>query len=228
MAITQAINKSLWLLKWPVALLSVSALPAILSALFWLLAKMSLSLDQSGLFVSGFLGYVILDRLLFSRHFMGSSFSTFEHELTHALFAWLTWHRVTKLKVTWRSGGMVEIIGGGNWLISIAPYWFPTLCLPVIFLAELGLDRAWWCPASLGLTCAYHLVSTWRETHKGQRDLQETGFVFAWLFLPSANLVTFGLIFAFAHAGLEGSSELLNELWRAYQGSVSALLGDPL
>ena len=82
------------LLKWPIGLFSVSLLPTLLAELAHLL--MHIISDPAPLlsFGVGLVGYWFLDRLLFSRRFMGSMFSTFEHELTHAIFAWLSFHRV--------------------------------------------------------------------------------------------------------------------------------------
>ena len=150
----------------------------------------------------GLVGYWFLDRLLFSRRFMGSMFSTFEHELTHAIFAWLSFHRVQNLRVTWNSGGMIQVVGGHNWTIAIAPYWFPTLCLPFMLMSYLGsFGGAWWISSAFGAAYSYHLLSTYRETHREQTDLQYTSFLFAWLFLPTANLFSAGFVLAFAHSG---------------------------
>ena len=41
----------------------------------------------------------------------------------------------------------------------------------------------------MGVTLAYHLLSTWEETHREQTDLQKTGWGFVWVFLPTANLL---------------------------------------
>ena len=58
----------------------------------------------------------------------------------------------------------------------------------------------------LGVTTAYHVTSTWTETHRQQSDLQFTGFLFAWMFLPTANLVFLGFI---SLTVIEGSSNFL-------------------
>lgn len=130
---------------------------------------------------------------------MGAYFSTFEHELTHAIFAWLTLHRVVGLKVTWNQGGECSYVGsgGGNWLISIAPYWFPTLLFPIM-IAE-SMTQTALLQYGIGIVMSYHLLSTWRQLSPIQTDLQKTGFIFAWAFLPSANLAVYhgALIYSF-------------------------------
>ena len=50
----------------------------------------------------------------------------FGHELTHALWAWLFGGRVKKMKVT-SDGGHV-VISKTNFLIVLAPYFFPVIC----------------------------------------------------------------------------------------------------
>ena len=141
----------------------------------------------------GFFGYFLLWVLFFSKRSAGSFFSTFEHELTHALFAWITFKKVTGLQATWNSGGVCYIEGGENWLIYIAPYFFPTLMLIPMILSVV-VDRQYFdsIEVMLGAVMAYHMTSTYVETHRGQTDLQETGFLFAALFLPTANVMIYG------------------------------------
>ena len=163
-------------------------------------------------FGAGFGGYTIVWWLLFRRRFMGSYFSTFEHELTHALFAWMTLHRVVGLSVTWRRGGSCtfEGAGGGNWLIAIAPYWFPTLVIPALILLYVAPEQELpQLQALVGVTTAYHVLSTWTETHRQQPDFQHSGKLFALLFLPTANLMVYGAIILFTLCGPEAATSYL-------------------
>ncbi len=119
-------------------------------------------------------------------------FSTFEHELTHSLFALITFHKVTSIKATATNGGCITYsgVGGGNWLITIAPYFFPTLSvlvLVIMYLTPIPLHST--LLGVFGFSMAYHIHSTWIETHYGQTDLKEVGFTFAWTFLPAANML---------------------------------------
>ena len=54
----------------------------------------------------------------------------FGHELTHALWAWLFGGRVKKMKVT-SAGGHV-VVSKTNFLIVLAPYFFPLYAVLVI------------------------------------------------------------------------------------------------
>ncbi|MGB0645711.1 MAG: M50 family metallopeptidase [Bradymonadia bacterium] len=145
---------------------------------------------------------------------MGSYLSTFEHELTHALFAWLTLHEVTGLSVTWRSGGQCTFrgSGGGNWLIAIAPYWVPTLTIPLMIYQYVTGQQSHVTQCLIGITSAYHLTSTWRETHLKQPDLQQTGFVFALLFLPTANVLVYGFVTISSICGIEAGAQFVHQV----------------
>ena len=204
-------NKVLWALKWPIALLSV----VLFAGLHTILSESALTritMDQAQAFVMGASLYFVAWLLIFRHPFSGSYFSTFEHELTHALFAWATLHRVTGLTVTWSSGGACtyEGSGGDNWLIAIAPYWFPTLCLlPLIALSIVDAEHVVWAQGLLGFTAVYHLTSTWRETHAEQTDLQKTGFAFAFMFLPSANIAAYAWLVLVTTQGYSAANEFL-------------------
>ena len=45
-------------------------------------------------------------------------------------------------------------------------------------------------------------TSTYRETHREQVDLKRVGWVFAFAFLPAANVLSYGILLAFAAGGL--------------------------
>ena len=167
----------------------------------------------------GFVGYFLLWVFFFSSRSAGSFFSTFEHELTHALFAWITFKKVTGLQTTWNSGGVCKFEGGKNWLIFIAPYFFPTLMLIPMGLSVV-VDRQYHdsIEVMLGAVMAYHMTSTYVETHRGQTDLQETGFLFAALFLPTANVMIYGwALIYFLHGPFKATNYVLSSWASALQ-----------
>jgi hypothetical protein len=189
-------------LKWPIAVAAALALPGAaraLGGLLWAEARHPASVAPLAL---GLGAWLALWLLLLRRRFAGSFFSTLEHELTHALFALATFHPVVDIGASWSSGGHIRYRGGSNWLIAIAPYFFPTVSIAVA-LAIAWLPHANAAPlgALLGATLGYHLTSTWRELHPGHSDLREVGRLFALLFLPAANLIAYGLLLAGALGG---------------------------
>ena len=98
-----------------------------------------------------------------------------------------------------RSGGHVRYVGRGNWLIAIAPYFFPTLTLLVIVVLSLLPPEHLAVGAGvLGASVAHHVLSTWAETHRHQTDLRETGWLWCFLFLPSINAFVLGIVLSYA------------------------------
>ncbi len=129
-------------------------------------------------------------------------FCTFEHELTHLIVGLIFLKKPKSFKVTLTKGGYVEMYGGKNFLVTLAPYFLPTICFFIIPLA-------WFLPAHslpiffgiLGGSVAFHLFSGWQEFHFGQSDLHDSGLVFSILFLPVANLIFFGAIMVLVVGG---------------------------
>jgi hypothetical protein len=189
-------DRLLAVLKWPVAIAALLLAPGLLYALYFVVRGIASAPGACGPFLAGAAAYAIAWFALGRR--MGL-WTTLEHELTHALFAWATFHRVVGFGATLRGGGHIRYLGRGNWLIAIAPYFCPTLSL--IAIAVLT-----WAPghhlvlggAVLGATTAYHVLSTWSETHRHQTDLREVGWLFCVPFLIAANAFVFGVLLAYA------------------------------
>ena len=200
---------TLSVLKWPVALLSFAFLPSMVWALW---QEILGDLSALTFVFFGALAYAAL--WWFSiRNWTISWLSTLEHELTHCLFAWLTGNKVGEIKVTFRRGGHMVVIGSPNWLIDVAPYFFPTVTVVLLLLAPLvpALDVVVY-QLAIGISLCYHITSSMTETHEGQTDLQKAGFLFCWMFLPTANLAALGLTLAGANAGWPGISHWFNLL----------------
>ncbi|MCO6455958.1 MAG: M50 family metallopeptidase [Pirellulaceae bacterium] len=214
---SQRVDRWIEWCKWPVAVLALAALPLAALAVLSLLRQLVLAPAAALPFLAGFGAYLALWWLWLRRPLFGSFFATLEHELTHALFAVLTLHRVTGLRATWSRGGSMSFMGRGNWLITIAPYFFPTICLLVLAVSWLV---SWLLPAALrsfsdalmGAALAYHLSSTMRETHAGQTDLARVGWLFSLMFLPTANLLVFGGIVSYAYGGPAALADFLRSL----------------
>lgn len=221
-----SIDRLIGWLKWPSAVAALLALPGSAGALLALLKRVLGHPVPVFPFLGGMVIYFLLWRFYRRRPIFGSFFSTFEHELTHAVFAWLTFHKVVGMRATWRRGGEVTIEGRGNWLITIAPYFFPTLCLLLgLLLALLPAEHLVWVNALMGATLAYHVISTRRETHSGQPDLRKVGLAFAWMFLPAANIIALGGVLAFSHGGLDGLGVFLGDIVSKTQGLIAGVLG---
>lgn len=169
------------------------------TAFYEVLTKNAWQISRVLPFVIGFILFAFF-WLIFKRFLQ--VFCTFEHELTHLIVGLLFFKKPKSFKVTFTKGGYVEMYGGHNFLVTLAPYFLPTVCY-------LILPFAWFLPEKslpifltiLGASTAFHLLSGWQEFHFGQSDLHEAGLIFSILFLPVANLIFFGAILTFVIAG---------------------------
>jgi hypothetical protein len=119
---------------------------------------------------------------------------TFEHEVTHLIFGLFFLKWPSEFVVTFRKGGHVTL-SGSNFVIYLAPYFFPTvsyLLIPFFFVIPKGSLPIFY--AVLGASVSFHLVSTWAELHLRQTDLQKAGYIFSLIFLPVANLIFYGAL----------------------------------
>ncbi|MBR6412651.1 MAG: hypothetical protein IKS41_05795 [Alphaproteobacteria bacterium] len=199
------INFFLALLKWPLAILMVLAIfPALKTDIIILYNGLTLSI--LGTF---FLPLLIMIGIWFIiPKLKGSFISILEHEVTHMIFALLTFHVPQDITVHRGQGGYFSYFGRGNWLISLAPYFFPTSAALVMalggFYALTGeaFPMGYW--IILGLMTGYHIMSTMDEIHSEQIDFKDAGYTFTILFLPGINLITYGLLMAYVCHGFKG------------------------
>jgi hypothetical protein len=209
------LNAVIRLLKWPIAALALWNLPWAAGTLWRICLDIASYPRAYQALYFGMGAYLLAWFLGWHRYRSGNWFSTLEHELTHALFAVLSFNSVKALNATGEHGGQVQISGPGNWLISIAPYFFPTLSVAVVLTMSIA-ERHFQATLSglLGYTVLYHLHSTWKETHREQSDLRKTGFLFAWLFLPGANILMLLWTLAYLPNDRWQPDDISLSLWR--------------
>lgn len=179
------------LLKFVIGLFLLPFCWALSRALFYLLQ--SLPAEDSGWtawaipagFAVSILGFFVLPR----------PFRTYvlAHELTHAVWGMLMGAKVGKMKVG-KNGGHV-MLSKSNFLISLAPYFFPFYTGVVIalwYLARLFIDLSaytfWWL-ATVGLTWGFHVTFTVYMLSQRQPDVQENGRLFSYTVIYIANLL---------------------------------------
>src|SRR5215467_6984698 len=107
----------------------------------------------------------------------------FGHELTHALWAWLFGGKVKKFKAS-NKGGQV-VLTKSNFLIALAPYFFPLYAFLVVALFGLG-NWLWnwhaylvWFHLLLGAAYAFHVTLTFHVLKSSQSDVTEQGYLFS-------------------------------------------------
>ena len=119
------------------------------------------------------------------------------HELTHALWASLFGARVSEIKVS-KTGGHVRI-SRSNFLIALAPYFFPFytfLSICAFGIAALFFDQRQYIPfwlGLIGLTWGFHVTFTLSTLGEHQTDVTEHGTIFSWVVIIFLNLVGIGL-----------------------------------
>jgi hypothetical protein len=121
----------------------------------------------------------------------------FGHELTHALWAWLFGGRVKAFRA--RSSGGHVVVTKSNFLIALAPYFFPLYAMLVVAAYLIG-NWLWhwslyvvWFHLLLGAAYAFHITLTWHILKHEQTDITEHGYLFSAVVIYIGNF-TFLLI----------------------------------
>jgi hypothetical protein len=121
------------------------------------------------------------------------------HELTHAVWTWLMGGQVKRFKASSKGGHVV--VTKTNFLIALAPYFFPLYALLVVLAFVLG-RLAWdwrgyvvWFHLLLGAAYAFHITLTWHVLKNSQSDITEQGYLFSAvvIFLGNASLLLVGI-----------------------------------
>ncbi len=105
------------------------------------------------------------------------------HELTHALWTWLLGGKVKKFKVS-TTGGYV-VVNKSNFVVALAPYFFPLYAILVVLVFLLShLLWNWqhylvWFHLLLGAAYAFHVTLTWHILKHSQTDISSQGYLFS-------------------------------------------------
>jgi hypothetical protein len=125
----------------------------------------------------------------------------FGHELTHALWTWICGGRVKKMKVS-SAGGHV-VISKSNFVIALAPYFFPLYAVLVIAVFAFGhcfwnwTEYLVWFHLAVGAAYAFHATLTWHALRTRQTDITSQGWLFSAviIFLGNCGILLLGLPF---------------------------------
>lgn len=206
-------DKIIQLFKWPAAVYMLLSLPAYVQSLGYF----SFTTIPAAAMLGGFFLFFIVRGTMDS-----DSRATMEiaaHEMTHAFFALITFHKVKSIRVNPdNTGGAMSFDGSGNWLIVIAPYFFPLFGFLVMFGISVYTHYA---PSNfilnviMGFFIAYHLDMVGSQIHEKQTDLPKVSYKFCIMFLPAANIWAVCSMMAFNSRGWNG-------FW-AYQNLISQL-----
>jgi Peptidase M50B-like len=123
----------------------------------------------------------------------------FGHELTHALWAWLFGGRLKKIKVSSQGGHVV--VTKTNFLITLAPYFFPLYAVIVIAVFAIGHWIWGWenlfvfFNLLLGAAYAFHVTLTIHALQTQQSDITSQGYLFSGviIFLGNVTILLLGI-----------------------------------
>lgn len=124
------------------------------------------------------------------------------HELTHALWGALLGARVSGLRVS-GSGGQVKL-SQSNWLIALAPYFFPLYTFIVIlayYILLIFFDLRPYVSVWLGLvgfTLGFHFTFTIYALAQGQQDVYDYGRLFSFGIIYLMNMLGLCLVLLLA------------------------------
>jgi hypothetical protein len=117
----------------------------------------------------------------------------FAHELTHALWGVFLGARVSGFQVEKDHGSVV--LSKTNYLITLAPYFFPLYTILVIILYALlhmffDMQRYFLLWLGLvGFTWAFHVTFTVNALMQRQTDIHQQGRIFSYTFIYFANIL---------------------------------------
>ncbi|MBQ7304154.1 MAG: M50 family metallopeptidase [Alphaproteobacteria bacterium] len=197
-------DKIINLFKWPIAIYMLISLPALISSYDFFNFK-SFKYIALG---AGFFMYFIARTMADSS--VKTGMQIVAHELTHSFFALITFHKIKHIRLDPEgSGGEMGFTGGSNWLIIIAPYFFPLFGFIYMLIMPILPENIIF-NGILGYILGYHMDTVGSQIHDKQTDLPKVSYKFCWMFLPGANFWIIGSIIAYNSKYWEGVKTYFN------------------
>jgi hypothetical protein len=205
--------------KWAKTLIAVVLLPICYGAAvaLWKVIRVSGSADTTWVpMLAGAVCWLVIYMLLPKPMWV----YVFGHELTHALWTWLCGGQVRKFKAT-SDGGHV-IVSKSNFLIALAPYFFPLYAVLVMAVFFAG-HWIWnwrhylaWFHLLLGAAYAFHVTLTWHVLQTRQTDITQQGYLFSAVIIFLGNIIVLLLGIPLLAAKVDVPTAL--QWW--YQGTI--------
>ncbi|HEU0010288.1 MAG TPA: hypothetical protein VFT34_10785 [Verrucomicrobiae bacterium] len=177
--------------KWVKTIVAVLLLPLCIGAV-GTLVRVVRATGGAELFWVAFLGGAACWMVVFLLLPKPMLMYVFGHELTHALWAWLFGGRVKEFKAS-ANGGHV-VVSKSNFLIVLAPYFFPLYAALLVAGFAVGhLVFGWtrhivWFHLLLGAAYAFHITLTVHILKTRQSDLASQGWLFSGVVILLGNL----------------------------------------
>jgi hypothetical protein len=184
--------------KWAKFIIAILLLPICFGAIrtLWSVFNATGGADQTWVpLLAGFACWICIFVLLPKPMWI----YVFGHEFTHALWTWLFGGKVKRFKATSKGGHV--IVTKTNFLIALAPYFFPVYAaLLVIFFSIGHLIWNWkqfavWFHLFVGAAYAFHVTLTWHILKTRQTDITQQGYVFSTviIFLGNVSVLLIGI-----------------------------------
>jgi hypothetical protein len=177
--------------KWCKTIIAILLLPACFGAVstLWLILRASGNADTLWVAaVSGAACWLVIYLLLPKPMWV----YVVGHELTHAIWTWLMGGRVKKIKATSRGGHV--IVTKNNFVIALAPYFFPLYAILVVLVFLAG-HWVWnwhgylvWFHLFLGAAYSFHVTLTWHILQNRQSDVTDHGYLFSAVIIFLGNI----------------------------------------
>jgi hypothetical protein len=178
--------------KWIKFIIAILLLPVCLGAArtLWLVLRAGYGADTLWVpLLAGAACWVVIFLLLPKPMWI----YVFGHELTHALWTWLCGGEVKKMKVSSKGGHV--LISKTNFLIALAPYFFPLYAVIVIAAFVTGnLIFHWhgylvYFYLLLGAAYAFHVTLTIHVLQTTQTDITSQGYCFSAVVIFLGNVI---------------------------------------
>jgi len=168
--------------------------------------------------ISSVLFFILIGRMSF--------LAIFEHELTHNIYALLTFNRPVGFHVRRGGGGLFEYEGRGNYFITLSPYFSLTFSLFVLlFYGIIRFEFLKFYFLFLGIITGFHTSTTIKETRLNQPDIQRYGVFFSVIFIVFFSIVNYGIVIAFTQGKGRGMIDFLfsgiREIYNSIVGFIS-------
>jgi hypothetical protein len=170
------------------------------------------------MFALGFIAYLMIHFLLYKPVFM----HVMAHEITHALWALPFGGRTKKLEVS-KEGGRV-LISKSNFLISLAPYFFPLYALfftLIFFIADQKYRAV--VAFFVGASLSFHIALTLFSLRSNQSDFHaDSNIIFSLTFIYFMNILVIAGILAILSPKVRYVPFLINTFKGSYGVIVAA------
>lgn len=212
----------LWWIKWPIAVFLLLSVPALIHSFEYF----NFMTPKFYALAGGVVFYVLM--IVFAGYNTCHTMQIISHELTHTFFAYLTFHNAGRIRLNPDgSGGSMVLKGRGNWVITLAPYFFPLFAFFYMLFMPLLLRICgghWLVYGVFGFFVAYYWATVIEQVHPKQTDIIKEGYIFSIIVIVAANLYTSGIMLAFCSKSWEGVKIYLALVYRLSMNYATEIL----